>query len=97
VFQSIDAEEVERVLGAVLEPTRDRLLRAALATELMGCDAAAIEAIAGDEAALMERMLRFGDYREQWLRRGFGPCTASSSPLKRSPAACWFVPTASGA
>ncbi len=73
VFQSIDAGEVERVLGAVLEPTRDRLLRAALATELMGCDAAAIEAIAGDEAALMERMLRFGDYREQWLRRGFGP------------------------
>ncbi|MCX7175451.1 MAG: UvrD-helicase domain-containing protein [Proteobacteria bacterium] len=73
VFQSSDAEEVERVLTSVLEPTRDRLLRAALATELMGCDAAAVEAIAGDEAALMERMLQFSDYREQWLRRGFGP------------------------
>jgi exodeoxyribonuclease V beta subunit len=73
VFQSTDAEEVERVLTSVLEPTRDRLLRAALATELIGCDAAAVEAIAGDETALMERMLRFSDYREQWLRRGFGP------------------------
>ena len=73
VFQSTDAEEVERVLTSVLEPTRDRLLRAALATELIGYDAAAVEAIAGDEAALMERMLQFSDYREQWLRRGFGP------------------------
>ena len=73
VFQSTDAEEVERVLTSILEPTRDQLLRAALATELMGCDAAAVEAIAGDEAALMERMLQFSDYREQWLRRGFGP------------------------
>jgi exodeoxyribonuclease V beta subunit len=73
VFQSTDAEEVERVLTSILEPTRDQLLRAALATELMGCDAAAVEAIAGDEAALMERILQFSDYREQWLRRGFGP------------------------
>ncbi len=73
VFQSTDAQEVERVLTSILEPTRDQLLRAALATELMGCDAAAVEAIAGDEAALMERMLQFSDYREQWLRRGFGP------------------------
>lgn len=73
VFQSIDAEDVERVLTSVLEPTRDRLLRAALATELIGGDATAVEAIAGDEASLMERLLQFSDYREQWLRRGFGP------------------------
>ena len=72
VFQSSDAQDVERVLTSVLEPTRDRLLRAALATELMGCDAAAVEAIGNDEAALMARMLQFSDYREQWLRRGFG-------------------------
>lgn len=73
VFRSSDAEEVERVLASILEPTHDRLLLAALATELIGCDAAAIAAIGADEAGLMERMLRFGDYREQWLRRGFGP------------------------
>ena len=36
VFQSTDAEEVERVLTSILEPTRDQLLRAALATELIG-------------------------------------------------------------
>jgi exodeoxyribonuclease V beta subunit len=72
VFHSADAEEVERVLTAVLEPTRERLLRAALATELLGCDAAAVEAISGDEARLLERVARFGEYRETWLRRGVG-------------------------
>lgn len=73
VFQSADAEDIERVLASILEPTRDRLLRAALATELIGCDAGAIETIAGDETELMKRMLQFSDYREQWLHRGFGP------------------------
>jgi exodeoxyribonuclease V beta subunit len=72
VFHTIDAEEVERVLTAVLEPTRERLLRAALATELLGCDAAAVEAISGDEARLLERVARFGEYRDTWLRRGVG-------------------------
>ena len=40
VFQSPDAEEVERVLIAINQPSRDTLLRGALATEMMGCDAA---------------------------------------------------------
>jgi exodeoxyribonuclease V beta subunit len=73
VFQSSDAEDVLRVLSSILEPTRDRLLLAALATELIGCDAAAVSAIGADEAILMERILRFSDYREHWLRSGFGP------------------------
>jgi len=72
VFQTADAEEVERVLRAILEPGRERLLRAALATELMGGDAAVIEAISHDEAGLMARILQFTDLRETWLRRGFG-------------------------
>lgn len=73
VFQSPDADELERVLGGILEPTRDCLLRAALATEMLGGDAGAIEAIAGNETSLMQRILRFSEYREHWLRRGFGP------------------------
>jgi exodeoxyribonuclease V beta subunit len=40
VFQTPDAEEVERVLTAINQPSRDPLLRGALATEMMGCDAA---------------------------------------------------------
>jgi exodeoxyribonuclease V beta subunit len=72
VFQTADAEDVERVLQAILEPARDRLVRAALATELFGCDAAEIEMISNDETRLMKRIIQFTEYRDLWLRRGFG-------------------------
>ncbi len=72
VFQSPDAEEVERVLIAISQPSRDALLRGALATEMLGCDAARIAEISADEAALMGYLQRFADYREVWLRRGVG-------------------------
>ncbi|QXP88510.1 exodeoxyribonuclease V subunit beta [Methylococcus capsulatus] len=73
VFHTLEAEEIERILLAVLEPGRDRLLRAALATEIMGCDALTIAGISADEDRLLEIMLRFGEYRELWQLRGFGP------------------------
>ncbi|HEX7384225.1 MAG TPA: 3'-5' exonuclease, partial [Burkholderiaceae bacterium] len=73
IYDSPDAEEVERVLLAVLEPTREPLLRAALATEAMGFDATAIEALAADESALLALVERFADYRGAWLARGIGP------------------------
>ncbi len=72
VFQSPDAEEVERVLIAINQPSRDTLLRGALATEMMGHDAAGVARISGDEAALMGFLQRFADYRDLWLRRGVG-------------------------
>jgi exodeoxyribonuclease V beta subunit len=72
VFQTPDAEEVERVLTAINQPSRDPLLRGALATEMMGCDAAGVAAIAADEAALMGYLQRFAGYRDVWLRQGVG-------------------------
>ena len=72
VFHTADAEEVERVLTAIMEPARDTLLRAALATELIGCDAGEIVAICADEARLMAHMERFAGYRDTWLHRGVG-------------------------
>lgn len=72
VFASNDAEELERVLAAILEPTRERLLRAALATELLGCDAAAIEAISGHELELLSLIKRCTEHRDLWLKRGVG-------------------------
>ncbi|GAB1387950.1 MAG: hypothetical protein AMXMBFR78_29770 [Rubrivivax sp.] len=73
VHHSVDAEELERVLAAVLAPRHEGLLRAALCTELMGLDAAAIEALAHDEAALLGHVSRFAAYREAWLAHGVGP------------------------
>ncbi|MGE0316052.1 MAG: exodeoxyribonuclease V subunit beta [Lautropia sp.] len=72
VFTSVDAADLERVLAAILEPTRDPLLRSALGTDAMGLDAAALDALAADEAGLPAIVGRFGGYRERWLRNGIG-------------------------
>ena len=72
VFRSTDAEDLDRVLAAMLEPAREKKLKAALATEAMGVDAAAIEALAADEPALLALVQRFAAYRETWLARGVG-------------------------
>jgi len=72
VFQSPDAEEVERILIAINQPSRDALLRGALATEMLGCDAGRIAEISGSEIELMAYLGRFADYRDLWLRQGVG-------------------------
>ena len=72
VFDSPDAADLERLLAAVLEPQREPLLRAALATEAMGRTAADIDALAGDEAALLALVMRFAGYQDTWLQRGVG-------------------------
>ncbi len=72
VFKSPDAEDVERMLAAVLEPGDDGLLRAALATEIVGLDAAQIAALGGDESALIAHVQRFLDYRDTWFAKGVG-------------------------
>jgi exodeoxyribonuclease V beta subunit len=72
VFRSSDAEELDRVLTAILEPARERSLKAALSTELMGADAADIVALSGDESALLAAVQRFAGWRELWVQRGVG-------------------------
>jgi exodeoxyribonuclease V beta subunit len=72
VFRSIDAEEVERVLQAIANPAREALLRGALATEMLGCSATDVIAIAEDEARLAAVIEQFAAYRDLWLRRGVG-------------------------
>ena len=72
VFRSTDAEDLDRVLCAVLEPARENKLKAALATEAMGVDGARIAALADDEPALLALVQRFAAYRETWLARGVG-------------------------
>ena len=71
-YRSADAEDLDRLLAAILEPTRERLLKAALATELMGLDANPIAALAADEAQLLRWVQRFAASRDTWLARGVG-------------------------
>ena len=72
VFETPDAADLERVLEAILEPARDRWLRAALATGMLGADAAALEAWSGNDAAFARRVEDFVTYRELWSTRGVG-------------------------
>ncbi len=70
VFETPDAQELERVLAAILEPSREGLLRAALATELMGLDATVIQSLDGNQAQMLRRLSDFAGYRERWLQLG---------------------------
>ena len=70
VFHSAEAEELDRILAAVLEPTREPLLRAALATELMGVAAAALDALAADESGWLAVLAAFAEDRQTWRTRG---------------------------
>ncbi len=72
VFDSSDAADLECVLCAILEPTRTGLLLAALATPLLGRDAAAIAALGADEKRLLQQLDHFTAYRELWSKRGIG-------------------------
>ena len=71
VWLSDEAEEVERVLLAVAAPAREGLVRAALATVLLGGDAAQLAAWAADERAWSERLNRFHDDLLLYRERGF--------------------------
>ena len=71
VYWSQEAEALERLLTALLEPRRTDLLRAALATPLLGWDAAAIDALNRDDQALGEIAARFFEFHRLWRSQGF--------------------------
>ncbi|WP_042299173.1 exodeoxyribonuclease V subunit beta [Paraburkholderia kururiensis] len=83
VFETLDAEQIERVLAAIDTPGDLRRLRAALATDWLGLDAAALwrleqlaDAPAGQDdpahaADAMSWVERFSRYRTLWHERGF--------------------------
>ena len=73
VFQSPHAPEIEAWLRACAEPDDSRLLRAALATPLLGCSYQELRRLHHDERALEQRMLQFRDYHTRWQRRGVLP------------------------
>ena len=72
VLATAEAQELECVLAGVLEPANAPRVRAALATTLMGVDAAGLQALAADEAGWLERAQAFARYREAWQSRGVG-------------------------
>jgi len=71
VFETEDAEELATVLGALAQLSDEGLLRAALATGLLGRSTAELEALALAEIAWEEVLARLQGYRDLWQAQGF--------------------------
>ncbi len=71
LFQSQEALEMERILTAVAEPKREKFLRAALATEIIGVNGEDLLGFTENESRLEAWFDRFTSYRRIWQDRGF--------------------------
>jgi exodeoxyribonuclease V beta subunit len=73
VFDTSEAEEVERVLRAMLSPNDGRVVRAALATDLVGLTAFELATLSVDETAEERWLSRFESWNELLRTRGVVP------------------------
>lgn len=70
VFEMPEARELLWILQGVLTPEQDSMLRCALATSLLGFDAADIDAMNSDEQRWEQRVEMFVGYRHCWQQHG---------------------------
>lgn len=73
VFATDEAEELERVMRAMVEPENPAYLRAALATTLLGAEAGDLLALAADEDGVEwdAWVLTLRECRRAWMERSF--------------------------
>jgi len=70
VLDTLECSELLRVVAAIADPADSGLLRAALATTLLGEDATSLAALDADAGRALAAVSRFARAREDWLRRG---------------------------
>ncbi|MBV7300032.1 exodeoxyribonuclease V subunit beta [Enterovibrio paralichthyis] len=73
VFASHLAQDVQRLLAAVLMPENERALRAALASGLFALTAKDIDELNHDEKAWERAVVEFATYQSVWFSRGVMP------------------------
>ncbi|MDP9004560.1 MAG: exodeoxyribonuclease V subunit beta, partial [Verrucomicrobiota bacterium] len=71
VFASPEAQELQTFLEGVIDPRRDPLLKAALATTLLGFDAAKLFALDRDDQERQAWLDRFSEWRQLWTNGCF--------------------------
>jgi exodeoxyribonuclease V beta subunit len=71
VFASPEAGELQQFLQGVIDPRRDTLLKAALATTLLGFDAQSLFVLDRDDQERQAWLDRFSDWRQQWTNGCF--------------------------
>ena len=85
VLHSVECVELERVLAAVTEPSRTSLVRAALATDLLGVSAADLAVMDTDQDRWEAWVERLRGWREVWNERGLFPMLRSMLTDQRIP------------
>ncbi len=71
IFDSLEALEMERVLAAIIEPENEALLRAALATDMLGVTGEELERLTLEEDKWELLICRFKEYHGLWHSSGF--------------------------
>ncbi|MGI8480571.1 MAG: UvrD-helicase domain-containing protein, partial [Chthoniobacterales bacterium] len=71
VFRSREAGELLRVLLALAQPTREKIVRAALATEMLGATARELENLTSDETMWEATLNRIAEYHLLWRDKSF--------------------------
>ncbi len=71
VFESDEAEQIQRVLGAVAEPTNAPVVAAALATPLLGAAAHELMELREDQARWETWTRSFQKWHSEWREHGF--------------------------
>lgn len=77
VFTSSVAQDVQRLLQALLTPENDRALRASLASEIFALDAGTLDKLNNDENEWEAAINEFKEYRKLWSERGVLPMLRS--------------------
>jgi len=73
VHRTHEAAEVYQLLSALADPASEDLARAALATDLLGVDAAHLWSLRRDDQAWDRWLERLDRWRDLWQQRGFHP------------------------
>jgi exodeoxyribonuclease V beta subunit len=71
VFRSTEAEELLHVLLGVAQPNREKIVRAALATELLGRRVSELENLSNNEVRWDNELNLFAGYHTLWRDEGF--------------------------
>lgn len=73
VLHSAEAQDIVRCLRACAEPGNERLLRAALATPMVGLTTLELDQLFNDELAWEREVLQFRGFHQCWQRQGVLP------------------------
>jgi exodeoxyribonuclease V beta subunit len=71
LFETREAMEMERVMGAVAATENEPVLRGALAADMLGFDFQSLAGLLEEGKGLEEIVERFKGYHETWKNRGF--------------------------